>query len=276
MNVDCQWVEKHLEALFGERLGEEEGRLARMHIENCASCRKDAEALNAIDPLIKNYFRGELKIAQRPRVVHGARVLGLTGAGAAVVTALLVLLVRIPTTNPVVPPTPTLPDASPVVSVDEQQRPPKTDETGEQVRSKPTPGSAAPVDRFPPVPPTIGQNAPEFLVTDPAGYSHTLDEYRGHVVVIGVWNHNQAESISNIERLYKAYGANPKIRFVAVATERLPKPPKTTFPVVYNQGSKLFDAQPGDFVLVDENGSVEMRGSMVRDLDNLTRVLQGK
>src|SRR5262245_628030 len=69
MNVDCQWVGKNLEALFCDALTESEERLARTHIKNCTLCRNDANALNSIDPLIKSYFRRELEIARRLRVI---------------------------------------------------------------------------------------------------------------------------------------------------------------------------------------------------------------
>ena len=83
MTVDCRWVEKNLEALFCDSLNEEESRRARAHIENCAMCRKEAQALNAIDPLVKNYFQRELEIARRPRAIDTRRVAGLSGAVAA-------------------------------------------------------------------------------------------------------------------------------------------------------------------------------------------------
>ena len=63
MTVDCKWVEKNLEALFCDRLNPEQDQLARRHIDSCVSCRNEVQALNAIDPLIKNHFRRELEIA---------------------------------------------------------------------------------------------------------------------------------------------------------------------------------------------------------------------
>jgi peroxiredoxin len=275
MNVDCQWVGKNLEALFCDALTESEERLARTHIKNCTLCRNEAHALNAIDPLIKGYFRRELEIARRPRVIHKGRVFGITGAAATVFAVLLFLLIRTPQSTPAVPLLPAPEVNPPVASAD---TPPtiKQNQTEEPARAKPSPEPSAPADRQPRGTPTIGANAPEFLVADPAGYSHTLDEFRGHVVVIAVWSSNQAESITNTERLYKAFADNPKLRFLGVSSDRQSKPDRTTFPVLYNQGSKLFGAKPGEFVVLDENGTVEGRGSLVRDIDALTRTLRGK
>src|SRR6185369_2063734 len=143
--------------------------------------------------------------------------------------------------------------------------------------SKPNPEPATPADRLPVVPPVpVASSAPEFLLTDPAGYSHSLEDYRGHVVVIGVWRHDQRESIANLEQLYKTFATNSKIRFVGVPSDRQSKADNTTFPVLYNQGSKLFGAKPGEFVLLDENGNVETRGSLVKDIDSLTKALRSK
>ena len=274
MNVDCQWVGKNLEALFCDALTESEERLARTHIKNCTSCRNEAHALNAIDPLIKSYFRRELEIARRPRVIHKGRIF-ISGAAAAVFGALLLLLIRTPQPSPPLAPVPAA-EVALLAASEDTAAPIKQNGTEEPQRAKPTLEPSAPPDRQPRVTAVVGANAPEFLVTDPAGYSHTLDEYRGHVVVIGVWSRNQAESVANIERLYRAFAANPKFRFLGVSSEQQPKPANTTFPVVYNQGSKILGTGPGEFVLLDENGAVELRGSLLKDFDGLTKALRSK
>lgn len=277
MSLDCQWVEKNLEALFCDKLSGEEKRAAQAHIENCSSCRKEVQALNAIDPLIKSHFRREMAIARTTRVLHKGRVAGLSGAAAAVLVASLVLLVRTPQSIPVAAPVSVPPVAAPVASVN-TPAPIKENATAEPVRQlKPEPAPNAPTEaKSPSRTPAVTPNAPDFAVSDPAGYSHTLDQYRGHVLVIGVWSPDQSEAIANIERLYKTYSANPKFRFLGVASERQSKPANTTFPVAYNQGSKLFGARAGDFVVLNESGTIELRGSLVNDFENLRRVLQTK
>jgi len=244
MIVDCLWIEKNLEALFSDTLSDDESRLARSHIETCGACRQETMALNAIDPLIKNHFRRELAIARRPPLVHKARVLGLSGAAAAVVALLLFFATRTPQALPVVAPVAGVPTIQAPAPEPPATPPIKADDPAEIQRAKPTPAPNVVPDRKPQVPP-VTSNSPELLVTDAAGYSHTIDEFRGRTVVIAVWDNDQSESIANIERLYKANVANPKIRFVVVSNERLPKPTNTTFQTFYNQGSKLFGAKPG-------------------------------
>jgi hypothetical protein len=279
MTVDCQWIEKHLEALFSEELAEQESRAARAHIENCEVCKAEIQQLNAIDPVIKTYFRREMEIARLPRVIHKGRVFGLSTAAAAVAVVLLLMIVmRTPQPATVV----SSPSSGTVANAPAPQTEPPTsaikqNEQSTPQLSKPNPEPAARADRLPVVPPVaVSSSAPEFLLTDPAGYSHSLEDYRGHVVVIGVWRHDQRESIANLEQLYKTFATNSKIRFVGVPNDRQSKADNTTFPVLYNQGSKLFGAKAGEFVLLDENGSVESRGSLVKDFDSLTKTLRSK
>src|SRR5204863_7791393 len=100
-------------------------------------------------------------------------------------------------------------------------------------------------------------NGPDFLVTDPAGYQRTLADYRGHLLVMGVVNAGQPDVASNLESLYKTFGPNPKLRFIGISSDRQARVANTTFPVAYNQGSKLLGAQPGEFVLLDEAGMIQ-------------------
>jgi len=271
MIVDCEWIERNLESLFCDTLNSEQSQLAREHIETCESCRREVVSLKAIDGLVKQNFRRELATARRPRAVNKARVFGVSGAALAMVAVLLFVALRLPQTNPVAP---ALQPPPPVPTVVVEPAPIKEEPGPLPKLAKPTPEPDRQLPRNSGVVVPVTPDSPEFLVTDPAGYSHTVDEYRGHVVVLGVWNRSQLEPTSNFERLYKTFGANPKLRFLGVANERLTKPAGLTFPVLYNQGSKLFGAKPGEFVLLDPMGSVKLRGSLVGDFESLRRALE--
>jgi hypothetical protein len=275
MTVDCRWVESNLEALFAERLSEEESRRVRGHIETCVPCRREAQALDAIDPLIRRHFKRQMQVARRPRVVHKSRVFGLSGAAAAVVALLLVVLLQTPPA-PVATPG-AGPESGGIASSAPVTPKVKADDESEIKRLRPEPPApAAPADRRPQAPLPVTSNSPEFLVADPAGYAHGVEEYRGRTVLIGVWEPNQNEAIANLERIYKANSANAQFRLLGVSREMRPKPANTTFPIFYNQGSKLFGATAGEFVLLDENGAVQRRGSLVKDFEDLSKALQVK
>jgi hypothetical protein len=284
MTVHCEWIERNLEGIFCDGLSAEDSQVARMHIESCVSCQREVRALNAIDPLVKRYFRRELQVARRPRHVNTVRAFGLSGAAVAVFAVLLFVGFRSPQTNSLAPIASQPPQSGGTVSVEsippvkDEARTPENETETPVERSKRTKPIPQP-DQVPNpklVVPPITPTSPEFVVTDAAGYQHTLQDYRGHVVVIAIWNARQMEPALNFERLYKAYGTNPKFRFLGVTNERQKKPTNLTFPVVYNQGSKLFGAQVGEFVVVDPTGSIEFRGSLMKDLEALRKTLQAK
>jgi len=243
----------------------------------CRACREEAEQLQAIDPLIKSYFQHQLRIARSPRAVHKARVFGLAGTVAALAVAVLLLVGKTPQTVPVaVPPVPAVSNTS-VSDLPATAPPPKADDTAVPARAKPEEVESSPADRVPAAAPAaLAADAPEFLVTDPAGYSHKLEEFRGRVLLIGVWKAGQTDSIANLERIYKANSSNPKFRLVSVSTAHDAKPANTTFPLFYNQGSKLLGAEAGEFVLLNESGAAELRGSLVKDFEELAKALRTK
>ncbi len=283
MTIDCQWISKNLEALFTGGLTPEEDQSARGHIEGCSNCREEVQALHAIDPLIKNYFQRELARAlTRPSgvVVRRRKALPLGLAAATLAGIVLVVVLRGPAVHTVSPPAQTqIVPAAPVDTI-----PPtiKATTAAEAERAKPSPESTGgslnrhPGEDRPATTSVPGGDAADFLVTDLAGYSWSLDDYRGHILLIGVWSSDQRASIANLERLYKSFGSNSKLRIVGVSNARQTKPTNTTFPVAYNQGSKLFGAGSGEFVLLDESGAVRLRGSLVKDFDSLRKYLQAQ
>jgi hypothetical protein len=282
MNMDCQWVENHLEAIFCDTLAEEETGLAREHIGNCASCRNEVQSLMAIDPVIKKYFHAQLTRAARAgdAPVHGARRFrwSLQAAAVAVVAVVLVLLFRIPPTNDIQAPVPAQTAAAPSVSVDvpsigkkdfgvpSERAKPSADRVGD---------SEVPV-RSAGLSPAPDTNAPAFLVSDPAGYTHSVQDYRGFKTLIGVWSPEQPRSIAALERLYKTFGSDPTLRFIGVSPQPSAKPANTTFPLFSNQGSRLMDAQPGEFVLLNGSGTVTMRGLLEKDFETVSKKLREK
>jgi hypothetical protein len=275
MNVDCKWVEKNLEVLFCDGPGTEDSRVARDHIESCVSCRNEVQALNAIDPLIKHYFQLQLETARQPRTIDTRKVFGVGAAAVTLIAVLLFAVLRTPQTTAIPPFAPTETRIAPTEPI--QPPAPIKDNSEPQIeRAKPSPNPGLPVDRKPLAAAPLSPDSPDFLVTDPAGYSHTLDDYRDHVLIIGVWAPDQLESAASLDRLYRTFGTNPKFRFLGVSDQQVPKPANTIFPAVYNQGSKLFGAKPGEYVLLDENGSVLERGSLLKDFEHLRLALQGK
>lgn len=276
-SLNCQWIENNLEALFCDRLEPEQEQRARQHIESCSNCRREVQALSAIDPLVKRHFQNQMRAAQRPRAISTGRVFGLGTAVASLIAIVLFVVLRAPQPTstatvqpPIQPPAPIIeqvPPAPPVKTTAETTAPAE--------RAKPVDQPDRATDQILRALPSRSPNAPDFLVMDPAGYSRKIEDFRGHVAVIAVWSGASPEAIANFERLYKAHGSQAKFRFAGVSNERLARPANTTFPVFYNQGSKVFGVQPGEFVVLDENGGIAMRGSLVKDFEKLSHGLNG-
>jgi len=278
MTMDCTWVNKNLEAVLSDDLSAEEGRQARGHIESCEPCRKEVQALIAIDPLIKKYFQAQLNRALSARA-SGASVLSWrrmawSGGAVAAVASILFVIVLGSSQVEIGPPKAAVqPQAAPIASV-EAPSVIKDDAPAGEERAKPSAHTADAGSIPASSVPEPDANALPFLITDPAGYTRSLEDFRGFTTLIGVWSADQPESIANLERLYQVFGSNPKLRVIGVSNQRRPKPKNTTFPIFYNQGSRLLDAKSGEFILLNEAGTVRMRGSIVKDFDSLSRALQ--
>ncbi len=277
MKIDCQWVTTNLEAISCDSLGAEEARLAKAHIQECAHCRAEIESLEEIDVMVRKYVRHQMAVAVAPKRQRVAW--GSIGAAAAVAIALVmaVSLQFFPGTGTVEPAleqalTAPAPAANPQLDKDSES-------TATQ-RSKPEEaGSAAGVTSGRPAPAANekvpdGPGAPDFLITDPAGYSRTLEDYKGYVFFFGVWQPTQTAAIANIETVYRNFGSNTKLRIVGISNQRQVNPANTTFPLFYNQGSRLLNTASGEFLLLDQTGAIRLRGSLLTPSEDLVRTLR--
>jgi hypothetical protein len=276
MNIDCQWIDKNLEALFSGTLSREDQVHAQQHIENCGLCGKEVAALNAVDPLVKRYFQSQLNRVQQGSSSTVAKGRLVLVSSAALIAVCLIIFATLRTSHSysVNPSQGSAQIASSPQPVDIAPSVKSSDGNTTGERAKPVesaPDAVAPTGHSIATP---DNNAPDFVVIDPAGYSRTLADYRGYVFVLGVLRADQLDATSDFERLYKEFGSNRKLRFLGVSPDRQIR--NTTFPIAYNQGSKLFGALPGDFVLLDEAGSIQLRGSLVKDFDKLETSLQQK
>jgi hypothetical protein len=265
MNVNCEWITANFEGYFSDRLHPEEKQIFHAHIQVCSNCREELRQLNDTDPLIRNYFKHQLAVAHIP--VRRRAWLIPAGVAAAFAT-LFVLLPMLKTSDVTVTapaPATTAPAAAsaPEVGKVQEESPilrakPQSDNSAAELNASGHPEQERTVD---------------FLVTDPAGYSSTIENYRGRMLLFGVWSTDQPHSISNLERVYQTFGSNTKVRILGVSNQRGTKPAGTTFPVVYNQGSRLLGTGIGRFVLLDETGSVRLRGSLAEDYGKLVATL---
>jgi hypothetical protein len=275
MTIDCQWISKNLESVFCDRLTGGLARAAHDHISNCEHCRAEVQALIGVDSLIKKYFQQQLAVARAPRQRRMFRVYALVAAGVAAM--FILIFFQAPAQITTNQPNPAASVQMPVVIAPVQSpvAPVKAAGGGtDSERAKPSSSPRQPAGLFSDAQQSAASRQDsDFIVFDPAGYARTLADYRGYVVVIGIWDAQHPDSIDGFERLYKAFGSRSSLRFLGVLNGRERKPANTTFPILYNQGSKLFGAEPGEFILLDKAGTVRLRGSLTSDFADLEQQL---
>jgi hypothetical protein len=286
MKVDCQWFSANLEAYFCDGLDAQQLQMASEHLKTCLSCRSEIQALRNVDPLVKQLL--EFRMSKALAGAHAPKrsigfQLGLAGAAVALVGVLVFVALPghtgglrglLPTNQALVQSaggtnstdSPNSPDSNAV----------KVDNAAPNQRAKPDAPDVKSTGIKPGPEPAITNNSPAFLVTDPAGYSTNLDDYRGRVLFIGVWSAEQPEAAQNIQKLYQSFGNRKEVRILGVTSRNQERPAGMTFPMVFNNGSRLLETRSSDFVIVDKEGNVQMRGSLVGDPNALTTKVRAK
>jgi len=267
MTTDCAWTQSKTEAYFAEDLGTEDLNRFQNHLSGCAECHRQVQEIQDIDPLVQQVFQHRVAQAgraarwnTRPRVMR----LALAGATVALIGAIGIGFALRP--EPVAPPS---------AINHKQEMPPEQSAPGIPKKSNGSivdPKLGKPGDQQPAAvasQPTLDApkaDAPAFSIIDAAGYSATLETYKGHVLLLGVISPEQKEAVTNLEDLYKKFGKNPAMRVACVASHRADKFESSPCPIIfYNNGSQLLNVKAGDFLLLDRNGARRLGGSLAKD-----------
>jgi hypothetical protein len=109
---------------------------------------------------------------------------------------------------------------------------------------------------------------------DAAGYFHTLDDFTGSILVLGVLGDDPAGTAAFSET-YSRYGADATLRFLGVPTST-PVGADTPFPTMRNRDSTLMETRPGEFSIVSPSGIILARGDLeVSALDQAVAAAAG-
>jgi hypothetical protein len=267
--TNCDRFRSKLEAYFCDTLADEDLRFGQTHLEACAECSREVESLKSVDPLVRAVLQRRHMLARmaarantRPRVLK----LGLAAVGLAVaVFGLSVGTVLLRET----PPPPVVVHPLPPVPVDTDVR---KDAVDQEIPGLLKPKDGKPAEPAPqPYLDSAQVDGPDFAITDAAGYTRTLENYRGRVVLFGVLSPEQKAAVSNLQQIYDDFGSNPGIRVFAVARRREDKLNSATLPTHFNNGSKLLGVQEGQFLLIDAAGKTRLEGSLT-DSASLARI----
>jgi hypothetical protein len=278
MKVDCQWFSTNLEAFFCESLDAGQLQLASEHLKTCLSCRSEVQGLRDLDPIIQEVLK--FRLSKANAAAHAPKrsiafQFGLAGAVLALV-GILVLVVFLGRSGGFGGLLPTSPSAQNGTAPGNPNNDVKVDDETPALRAKlDAPNTDLPATKPAPEP-AITDASPAFQVTDPSGYSRNLDDYRGRALLIGVWSADRPEAAQNIQRLYEAFGSRKDVRILCVTSRDQERPAGMTCPMVFNNGSRLLETKNSEFVVVDKEGSVQLRGSLAGDTNALTAKIRVK
>jgi hypothetical protein len=252
-----------MEEYFSDTLLLADRQRADHHIADCGECRREVEALRAIDPLMKDLLRYREMQAAAPRRLHVGRTL----SAAAACLAAAVLAIALWSGMHTAPAGPTVAGGSSTEGV-----PDKDPNAPREQITKPIPTTAddshnKPTEEFKNPP----EGAPKLAVIDRAGIEYRLENFRGKTVLLGVLASRQPQTAANLEKLFQTYGT--KVRLLAVSMRKEPAPPNTTFQVFRNNGSELLGAREGDYAIVDKDGVVVSRGTLIGDPNTIVNAV---
>jgi len=273
MKIDCRWFSTNLEAFFCESLGTEDFKLASEHLQTCLSCRKEFQALHETDPLVKQVLAYRMTKARAaafaPRRSMGFQ-LGLATAAVALLAVLGIVIFN-QTERP---------KGSANQSAAQSPDPSKDEDKGEPSLSIDRTKPDAPDPRLqpvkPPPEPAISDNAPEFQVITPEGYSKSLQDYRNRILLFGVWSADRPETSQNLQRLYQAFGTRRDLQILGISSRGQDRPAGMTFPMVFNNGSRLLETRVASYAIVDKDGRVQWSDTLVGDSNVLISKVRAK
>ena len=263
MTDKCKWMEPHLEAYFSESIDPSTRARLEQHVEGCTDCRAQLDEFAQVDVLVSAHFRQQ--VARAGRTARGPiRPLRLAGAFAAVLVAAAAIWFAGGMSGPVTQDT--VGDVrQAAVSAPETDAPDvngdKAEEEPDARLAKPDPVlDAASAARFDAAPTITGPAVPvsRFHVQDAAGYFHTLEDFSGSVLVLGVVDRDPAGSAA-FEQAYERYGSDAKVRFLGVPADGI-EPGPVRFPTMVNRESSLLETRTGEFAIVAPDGTVHARG----------------
>ncbi len=273
MTDKCKWMEPHLEAYFSESIDPPTRARLEQHVEGCTDCRAELDEFAQVDVLVSAHFRQQ--VARAGRTAHWPiRPLRLAGAFGAVLVAAAAIWISSGMSGGGMPggemSGPVIQDTvgavqQAAVSSPETDAPDvngdKAEEELDARLAKADPVLDAASDaRFDAAPTMDGPAVPvtRFHVQDAAGYFHTLEDFSGSVLVLGVVDRDPAGSAA-FAQAYERYGSDAKVRFLGVPADGI-EPGPVRFPTMVNRESSLLETRTGEFAIVAPDGTVHARG----------------
>ena len=269
MSKDCQWVESRLMDFLSDSADLDVRTRIDSHLETCHTCRNEVEGYGEIDKRVRAYFDHQLALAEGGGRLS-FRPMRLAGAFAGVGVVAIALWMGMGTSELELPPA--LEEATlAATAVDDSVL--KALEETDVLRAKPEESTAIPdQDLRTAEPNAVAAPSPDvtgdLYVTDAVGYSQTLADYSGSILVLGVFDETGHFAF---EEAHAAYGTDARFSFVGVSLNPNTLPETITFPLMSNRGSSLLGTPAGAFTIVGPDGAIHRRGLF--EVDSLVDVL---
>jgi hypothetical protein len=278
MSDKCQWVNSHLEEYFSETLSEKPSETlsetpsetmsqragVNAHLAECETCQSEVDGYLAVDKLVAAHFSRQVARAESPvrRTIQPLRLAGATATLAFTVVAVWIGVQAVG----LWPGTATESDIQVVADTAGTVDVEKAEDAPVAERAKPEPQPEVvptlPLDRAPTMA-TPRNPESSFYVQDAAGYFHTLEDFAGSVLVLGVIDQDP-ERTQAFSEIYESYRSEPELRFLGVAPDGA-APNGVGFPTMANRNSALLETRAGEFAIIDSEGTLIARGALERE-----------
>ena len=270
MNVDCRWVDSNLEAVLSDQLDADQKSGFEQHLYTCERCRTEIEGYAKVDRLVGAYMDQETARAYAvPRLGLSGGELAAAAMAAAAVLAVVLWLPSV-ANQPATQAPPLAEVSAPEAPIAVADIDKAADAAGSE-RAKPGVDTAPAQAQTAPATDIPESADPRFYVTDTAGYSYSLNDFAGSVLLFAVFGESYAEA-ARFQEVYDSHGLKSNLRILGVSTvTTAARPPGITFPLMTNRGSSLLDTPAGEFVVVGADGTPHRRG-LLRD-DGLLETL---
>jgi len=242
VSTRCDWIESRLESLLSN--DPEVRHAVDAHTRSCAACQEQIEGYDAVDRLLGSYFARRMDQARTPAIRQTRRLVAAAAALAALALIVWVAVARYSTVD-------SIPGSA---ALDPDKAVEHTDSL-----AKPS-EEAAPARAGADVAPSPASDA-AFYVMDASGYNHTLNDFQGSVIVLGVFDETQAGA-RTFGQIYDAIPSRSDLQFLAVGLSQ--RPPETVrgARVMVNRGSSLLGVAPGEFAVLTPAGEIYRRGTL--------------
>lgn len=268
MNVDCKWVDSNIVEILSDEIDPDRKVDLEKHLGACNRCQNEIADHKQIDHLVIAHMEKQTALAYvAPQLRLSNKK--LTRAAVALAATLAIgIILSLPFDG----------NQKPSSEISNSLKPPLLHGPQANIQMDKALKLAGP-ERAKPGIDSISSEAfqnetqkmseedlepsdPHFFVTDAAGYSYSLGDFAGSILIFAVFDGSYANT-GRFQEVHDLYVLKSNIKTLGIAREaNADRPLGITFPLMTNQGSSLLDSLPGEVLVVGPDGLPYRRGSL--------------